>query len=72
MQQDICYEELDNGVILVTTSYLDRHNDYIQIYCTKDGDDYLLTDDSWTLDNLEQSGLVLESAKNRDILKAIA
>ena len=31
----------------ITTPYLDRHNDYIQIYLKKDGNDYLLTDDSY-------------------------
>lgn len=71
-QHNAIYEKLDNGVILITTSYLDRHNDYIQIYCTKDDKktNYVLTDDSWTLDDLEQAGFSLDSARNQNFLKA--
>jgi hypothetical protein len=45
----------------ITTPYLDRHNDYIQIYLKQQGDSYILTDDGWTIDNLEQSSSLLDS-----------
>jgi hypothetical protein len=32
----------------VTTPFLDRHNDYIQIFVQKNGDCYQLTDDGYT------------------------
>jgi hypothetical protein len=55
--------------IEITTPYLDRHNDYIQIYLKQDGNDYLLTDDSYTIQDLQQSGCSLDSIKRQKILE---
>ena len=40
----------------ITTPYLDRHNDYIQIYAKRTDGGLVLTDDGYTIDDLEQSG----------------
>lgn len=53
----------------ITTPYLDRHNDYIQIYARKAGGEFILTDDGYTIDDLESSGCKLESRKRQDLLK---
>jgi hypothetical protein len=53
----------------VTTPYLDRHNDYIQIYAKKENNGFLLTDDGYTIVDLEQSGCKLQSPKRQDLLK---
>ena len=55
--------------IEITTPYLDRHNDYIQIYAKKSNGGYVLTDDGYTLDDLEQSGCKLQSPKRQELLK---
>ena len=55
----------------ITTPYLDRHNDYIQIYARKNGADFMLTDGGETLLDLEQSGCAIESPKRQTILKSI-
>lgn len=55
--------------IEITTPYLDRHNDYIQIYARKANGGYVLTDDGYTLDDLEQSGCKLQSPKRQELLK---
>ena len=55
--------------IEITTPYLDRHNDYIQIYAGKANNGFLLTDDGYTIDDLEQCGCKLESSKRQDLLK---
>ncbi|OGA71233.1 MAG: hypothetical protein A3G81_30590 [Betaproteobacteria bacterium RIFCSPLOWO2_12_FULL_65_14] len=55
--------------IEITTPYLDRHNDYIQIYAKKANGGYVLTDDGYTLDDLEQSGCKLQSPKRQELLK---
>ncbi|BFD46064.1 MAG: hypothetical protein DMENIID0002_07100 [Rickettsia endosymbiont of Sergentomyia squamirostris] len=47
----------------ITTPYLDCHNDYIQIYLKQQGDSYILTDDSWTIDDLSQFSSLPDSAK---------
>jgi hypothetical protein len=53
----------------ITTPYLDRHNDYVQIYAKRANGGFVLTDDGHTIDDLEQSGCKLESRKRQDLLK---
>ncbi len=53
----------------ITTPYLDRHNDYLQIYAKRQNAGYLLTDDGYVLEDLEQSGCKLESAKRQALLR---
>jgi hypothetical protein len=53
----------------ITTPYLDRHNDYAQIYAKKTKGGYLLTDDGYTIQDLEDSGCKLESKKRQDLLR---
>jgi hypothetical protein len=60
--------QLDSWVE-ITTPYLDRHNDYLQIYAKKENGGFLLTDDGYTIEDLEQSGCKLQSAKRQDLLK---
>jgi hypothetical protein len=55
--------------IEITTPYLDRHNDYIQIYAGEANSGFVLTDDGYTIDDLEQCGCKLESSKRQDLLK---
>lgn len=53
----------------ITTPYLDRHNDYIQIYAKPANGGFILTDDSYTIYDLEQSGCKLDSRKRQDLLR---
>jgi hypothetical protein len=53
----------------ITTPYLDRHNDYLQIYAQRNNGDYLLTDDGYVLQDLESSGCNLKSKKRQDLLR---
>lgn len=53
----------------ITTPYLDRHNDYLQIYAKRENGGFILTDDGYILEGLEQSGCHLETHKRRDLLK---
>lgn len=55
----------------ITTPFLDRHNDYVQIYVKKDSDQFILTDDGCTLSDLRQSGCVLETPKRKQILQTM-
>lgn len=55
----------------ITTPYLDRHNDYLQIYARKRGKDFTLTDGGETLLDLAQSGCGLEGQKRQAILTSI-
>ncbi len=47
----------------ITTPYLDSSNDYLQIYIKQNGDNFILSDDSNTINKLYSMGLKL--TKNR-------
>jgi Domain of unknown function DUF1829/Domain of unknown function DUF1828 len=53
----------------ITTPFLDRHNDQLQIYAKSDGDRIELTDDGNTIRDLELSGCSLDTIKRRAILQ---
>ncbi len=55
--------------IEITTPYLDRHNDYLQIYAKNENGGFLLTDDGYVIEDLKLSGCKLESKKRQDLLK---
>lgn len=55
--------------IEITTPYLDRHNDYLQIYAQRSEGGFLLTDDSYILEDLEQSGCRIESPRRKELLQ---
>jgi Domain of unknown function DUF1829/Domain of unknown function DUF1828 len=61
--------ELNDEWVEITTPYLDRHNDALQIYARKQNGGYLLTDDSYTIHDLESSGCTLNTGKRQDLLK---
>lgn len=52
----------------ITTPFLDRHNDFIQIYVHEQNGGYVLTDDGYTISDLEQSGCELKTPKRRRLL----
>ena len=58
-----------NQWVEITTPYLDRHNDYLQIYVKKTNGGFLLTDDGYIIDDLKQSGCKLDSHKRQELLK---
>ena len=53
----------------ITTPYLDRHNDYLQILAKKENSGFVITDDGYIITDLENSGCKLESPKRQDLLK---
>lgn len=52
----------------ITTPYLDRHNDYLQIYIKRQNGNYILTDDGYILGDLERSGCKLDTPKRSALL----
>jgi len=58
-----------NGTwVEITTPYLDRHNDALQIYVRAENGGYVLTDDGYTIHDLQASGCNL-TGKRQDLLK---
>lgn len=62
-------KQVNDQWVEITAPYLDRHNDYLQIYVKKDGNGYLLTDDSYIINDLINSGCSLDSPKRQELLK---
>jgi Domain of unknown function DUF1828 len=60
---------VNGGWVEITTPSLDRHNDALQIYVRAENGGYVLTDDSYTIHDLEASGCNLHTEKRRDLLK---
>jgi hypothetical protein len=58
-----------NDWIEITTPYLDRHNDYLQIYARRRDGGFVLTDDGYVLQDLEQSGCRIDGEKRQGLLK---
>lgn len=53
----------------ITTPYLDRHNDYLQIYARAENGSFVLTDDGYTVRDLRLCGCNLESARRQELLR---
>ncbi len=62
---------VDDVWIEMTTPYLDRHNDCLQIYLRKEGQNFLLTDDGYILNDLSSSGCELTTRKRKELLTNI-
>src|SRR5258705_7811493 len=62
--------EVNDQYVEITTPYLDRHNDYTQIYVRKDDSGFVLTDGGDTIQDLRASGCDLETSKRRELLGA--
>jgi hypothetical protein len=60
--------EVDDKLVEITTPYLDRHNDYMQIYVKKNNGGYFITDGGDTLKDLRLSGCDIETQKRKDLL----
>jgi hypothetical protein len=61
--------ELDANWVEITTPYLDRHNDALQIFARRDNGRFLLSDDSYTIHDLAASGCNLETDKRKELLR---
>ena len=68
LRTGITVEGLEEGCEL-TTPFLDRHNDHLQIYATRTNGKIELTDDGYILADLRASGLELSTPKRRAILE---
>lgn len=58
-------------IIEINTPFLDRHRDGIQIFAKKNGETIRLSDDGYTICDLEQSGLDLSTDRRKEILDTI-
>ena len=69
LQRKTSVREIDAAWVEITTPYIDRHNDALQIYAKRSDGGFLLTDDSHTIHDLEASGCNLHTSKRKDLLR---
>ena len=67
LRKGLSTEYLEEGCEL-TTPFLDRHNDHLQIYAIKKEGKIELTDDGYILSDLRTSGLEIKGSKKRNAI----
>ena len=67
LRENTLLREVDEWVE-ITTPFLDRHNDCLQIYAKPSEGGYLLTDGGYTIDDLEFCGLKLTTDSRKQLL----
>lgn len=70
LKEELRIEPLESGCV-ISSPFLDRHNDEIEIYIEKRNDVLWLTDDGYTLADLRHSSVALDTDKRQSHLKAI-
>ena len=55
----------------ITTPYLDRHNDYLQIYVRRENGQYVLTDDGYVIRDLRVCGCDVDTGSRRRLLDLV-
>jgi hypothetical protein len=61
--------EVNGSWVEITTPYVDRHNDALQIYARRENGGFILSDDRYTIHDLEASGCSLTTGKRQDLLR---
>jgi hypothetical protein len=59
------------GACELTTPFLDRHNDHLQVYATRRNGTILLSDDGYILSDLRTSGLEIDTPKRKMVLDSV-
>jgi hypothetical protein len=70
LRQGLSVEEIGEACEL-TTPFLDRHNDHIQVYAKRRNGTITLTDDGYILSDLRTSGLEVDTPKRKMVLDSV-
>lgn len=70
LRRGLVVQDTGDGCEL-STPFLDRHNDHLQVYVSRTGDDIRVSDDGYILSDLEQSGLEITTPKRGEMLVSI-
>lgn len=63
-QQKITFENFDS-YIEITTPFVDMHHDYIQLFLSKENNQYIISDDGYTINELDMLGIDIKKSKKR-------
>ena len=66
VNKSFSYEQLNNNIIRIDTPFLDNFSDEVVIYAIPKPNNFIkLTDDGWTIDNLESQGIYIHRSQKR-------
>lgn len=69
LNKNITQSEISENLYEITVPFLDRHNDYMQIYIDSNNEkDILIHDYGYILDDLSMSGFDINTPKRKEIL----
>ncbi len=70
LRNGLSVDSLENACEL-TTPFLDRHNDHLQIYAVKNDGVIVLSDDGYILSDLRTSGLDINTPKRQAVIDTV-
>src|SRR5208282_6481877 len=70
LRQALSVEEV-GGACELTTPFLDRHNDHLQVYAIRHNGNIVLSDDGYILSDLRTSGLEVDTPKRKMVLDSV-
>jgi hypothetical protein len=68
IKTNIFLSQVNDEVIKITSPFVDRHNDCIEIYAVRDDNGYILTDDGYTISDLELCGIKFDTGRRKEAL----
>jgi hypothetical protein len=71
LRSGLAAQQTDAGACELTTPFLDRHNDHLQVYAVNTNGRIVLSDDGYVLSDLRTSGLEFSTPKRRLVLETI-
>lgn len=72
IRNDVSAASLTEEISELTTPFLDRHNDHLQIYAERQSADlFLLTDDGYILAELKSSGVETRGTRREQIIQSL-
>lgn len=71
LEDNTFIDAVGSNWVQITAPYLDRHNDNLDIFVSKDDRGYLITDDGYVINDLEMSGCDVARGKRKSYLESI-
>lgn len=72
IKNDVKANAMTETVSELTTPYVDRHNDHLQVYAERRSEDsFLLTDDGYILSELKSSGVEIRGSRREEVIRGL-
>ncbi|MCU1364286.1 MAG: protein of unknown function DUF1828/Domain of unknown function [Acidimicrobiaceae bacterium] len=72
LRRGISAAGITDDVMELSTPFMDRHNDHLQIYAKRAGDTYTLSDEGETVSDLSSSGVDVNQPRRRATIEELA